>query len=754
MAVKEVNKAFKLVVPLDASGINGFEPSQALKVVAKDSKGPVYDKTVKLDRSGRGAATFRFKQRPGAVGIFIGPENASNEEILGLQTLRINVSPRRWAEKPSLTLSPVLITPYYWYWWLRWCRKFVIRGRVICPDGNPVPGAEVCALDVDSWFVWSSTQTVGCATTGIDGTFEISFRWCCGWWPWWWWRHRVWQIEPQLIERVGDLLKGHPGVGLSRIDSQPNLAVFDALLANALPTARRGLRESDMARLPDLRNRLIKVLPNSPMLEGLHVWPWYPWQPWWDCRPDIIFRVTQDCESPGEIILEEGIGDTRWNIPTTLDVTLVAEENACCLADCPNPPCEEMECLIVDSVCSLPFDGVGGNPGALPAPAGYFNPGPVPVDTKSYHRPFAGILPIYKNPDTLAGVDYYEIEFYDEAIADWAPLPAGAAVDFHRRYRDTDAMSNEWASFSFDDVVFGRNVVESRKHYEDRSPLRWEDDPITGDPQNAYWLITNYSLLLPLDTTKFIDGTYRFRIVGWQESGGGLINRRVLQVCGSEEENEFVLTFDNRVTTADAGHDPAHNCGEGVHLCTEEPDTHILAVRIDGAPVDICGTGDITPEGVLEVDFMVLDADEHLAFYDIHSKWGMSQSESLLQKAGASVSVISGGPSGWSPGQTSGNYGTALSQGAAAPNWSGGTFRLTIPMDEAFPEPCCYQLVLRAFKRTIVGYRHGRRFGCDAEFKRNNNGNRTEFSLGVGLCSPAEPEPPEIILDAGPLKRS
>ena len=43
-----------------------------------------------------------------------------------------------------------------------------------------------------------------------------------------------------------------------------------------------------------------------------------------------------------------------------------------------------------------------------------------------------------------------------------------------------------------------------------------------------------------------------------------------------------------------------------------------------------------------------------------------------------------------------------LPQTAAAPTWTGGAIRLSIPATVAFPESCCYQLELRAYKRTIV----------------------------------------------------
>ncbi len=754
MAEKQPNDKFTFQVPLDASGIEDFEPGQDVKVVVKDREGALRSQTVKFNRKGHGMATFNFSEHPGPLQVLVGPADASDEEMTGLQTINFNVSSRKWVDKPRLRLSPIVVPPYYWYWWLRWCRTFTIRGRVVCPDGSPVPGAEVCAYDVDWWFIHHSKQLVGCSTTDINGAFEITFRWCCGWWPWWWWRHRNWQLDPVLLDRVGDVLSRNPDLNLSRFDNQPSLAVFDQVMDTEDLAGMRSFKAADVNMLPSLRDQLLTKLPAAPELEALRIWPWHPWQPWWDCTPDIIFKVTQDCETPGEVILEEDIGDTRWNIPNPLNVNLVVPENACCLPpECPNPPCDGHECLILDSVCNFPFTQVGGNPGAAAAPEGYLNPGSVPADTHDYHRPFSKTIPIWKDPETLIGVDYYEIEYNDGT--GWGPLPTDAALDFKRNYFYTGPLSPKPPPlFTFTNIS-GHNVVETRRHFETNNSPTWPDEPGATD---AWWLSKNYNLLVPIDTTKFNDGTYRFRVVGWQESGGSLVNPVIIPVCGDQTENEFVLTFDNRVITPVAAHNPTHNCGEGVHLCTTEPDTHISAVRVDGVLIDPCDTVDITPGATLEVDFLAHDSDTHLAYYLLEASWGLNQSINLLDRPGAVVtSIIAGTPTGWAPGQTEGNYGTALTQGAIAPHWAGGQFRLTVPMDEAFLEPCCYQLELWAFKRTVVGSGTGVNTNyysaCNAGFHVGTNGNKTEYSIGVGVCPPSTPEPPIIEADLGRVVR-
>lgn len=739
--MKRDERQFTLTVPLDASAIQDREGDQALKAVAKDRRGGFHAATVKVDAKGKGIAKFQFKQHPGPLHIAFGPADASDDELTGMQTLTLNVATRKWAGETVLEHSPVVISSYYWFWWRNWCRTYTVRGKVVCADGSPVPGAEVCAFDVDWWFIWSSKQSVGCATTDIDGTFELKFRWCCSWWPWWWWRNRTWQLDKVLSERVGKALDQRPDLQLSRIENQPSLTVFEKILGEETPIGNKPLKPADFNMLPDLRERLSLELPAAPELEALRVWPWHRWHPWWDCQPDLIFKVTQNCETPDEVILEEGIGDTRWNVNPTTEVTLVVDDNACCRPQpCLNPPCDELDCLVIDSVCGHPFSQIGGNPGAAPAPVGYLNPGLVPVNSTSHHRPFGGVVPISKNPDDLAGVDYYEIEYFDDdpMVMNWAPLPAGAAVNFYRRYWDmVNSPPGVPALFKFQDIA-GHNVVETRAHFESNHPLKWPSEPGPA-PTTALWLSQNYSLLFPLDTTKFADGTYRFRVRGWQDDAGGLKGGDVIPMCGDDNQagNEFVLTFDNRVITAAAAHNVAHHCAEGVHLCTTEPDTHILDVRVGGVTVAPCDTVAHTPGVMVEIDFVAEDADDHLAYYVLESSWGLNQSRNLLSRPGATVvPMLPGTPTGWRPGQSSGNYGTAVMplasdplQGAVEPHWRGGRYTLSVPLVEAFPDPCCYQLELRAYKRTVVGHTSG----CYG-YQVGVNGNRTEYSIGVGIC--------------------
>lgn len=737
MAEKEKDREYLLEIPLDASQIEGFKPDQEVKVLVRGAR-QAQSQTVKFDDKGHAKAALRFSKPPGPLSILVGPAEAADDELAGMQTLSVSIASREWADKRTLQLAPILIPPYYWYWWPFWCRRYVIRGRVTCPDGSPVPAAQVCAYDVDWWFIWTSTQQIGCATTDINGAFEIRFRWCCNWWPWWWWRYRVWELSPYLSERLADILRHHPDVRLSAITShQPSLEPFRELLAPSGIPVRKMLGSADVNLLDAAREKLLAKLPRIAELEALRIWPWWPWWPWRDCAPDVIFKVTQNCITPGDVILDETIADTRWNITSSLNVTLIASQSACCLHPCPEPPCPEGECLQVSQVCALPIDDIGGNIGSPPVPAaleGLYHPGNVAAGAPDYDgdRPFGGVVPAAKVAVTMLNVDYYEIRYFDGV--NFVPLPPGAAVNFVRRWiLNVPGFPTGDVPFFFTNIS-GHLVVESKEHFEATGGLG-------GWGFNRFWLYNDY-MVVPIDSTKFPagDGTYRFQVVGWQLAAGNLVNERVLDICGTKDKNYFLLTFDNRVFDP-ATHDVSHNCG-GVHVCTQEPDTHISAVRINGQAVGPCGTVNAAA-GNLEVDFQVTDPSGYLAVYTLIATYGLNQSVNLLNRPGSSVTALALGiQTGWDAAvgppakNTAGTYGVALSQGAVAPFWYGGHYRLTVPAVEAFPEPCCYQLELRGYKRTIVGGGGPLVFVCDTGYPYNN---LTEYTLGVGVCPPLHP---------------
>ncbi|MCB0712557.1 MAG: carboxypeptidase regulatory-like domain-containing protein [Ignavibacteriae bacterium] len=731
-------KGFKLEVPLDASGIEDRKGGEVVQVFAITAGGQKQSQSVKLDTKGSGKATFSFEEDPGQVKVLLGPETASVETIEGLQTVSRTVSTRGLADRGLLTIGAIIIPRFYWHWWLRWCRTFTIRGRVVCPDGNPVPGAKVCASDVDLFWWWSSSQQVGCDTTDADGTFEIKFRWCCGWWPWWWWRIRQWRYEPYIHKLILPELKERisfkdfpPGPepqfdGLERFVSELHDLPEEQFVSTpfSLATTRSAVSPGDSPasidarRIAALGDKLKLKIAEPAALRGLYLWPWHHWHPWNDCRPDINFRVTQICGGVEKTIVQEGIFDTRWNIPTTLeDVTLIANDDACCIPG--NPDIPQGNCMVISRVCSDIVNTIGGNPGAPPAPQGYKNPATISTNGD---RPYGGVIPISGLFGNTASVDYYEFERYNPLTLLWEALPSVTAGGFSRPYWEpAGGGGGQWSSAAFPfSVISGRNVIESREHYEaNNAPGTWGSTRFWGG---------NWDLLMRwLTEGNIADATYRLRVVGYDLVGGALTNRRVLKLCNTQDDNEVIIRVDNRITGPGSGHptSASHPAGAGtVHTETLEPDTDILSVKIihaDNTQTDLaaCGKIKINATDKVQIDFFAHDPDGHLAYYSLQATYGENLVRNLLSY-GTPVPLPAGSAPVPAAAQVGPNYGAARLQGAVAPHWNGGALRLEINAIDAFPQTCCYQIELRAYKRTIVN--------CNGNYPHRN---LSEYSFMV-----------------------
>lgn len=119
----------RILVPLDATGIDGFDPKQPVKVLLTAGGKPLASTTVEFDAKGYAQASLEFKEARGALRVIVGPPDAADDELPGLQTLGVDVPLRRFNGRDDFVLPPLRITPYYWFWWLRWCRTFVEIGR-------------------------------------------------------------------------------------------------------------------------------------------------------------------------------------------------------------------------------------------------------------------------------------------------------------------------------------------------------------------------------------------------------------------------------------------------------------------------------------------------------------------------------------------------------------------------------------------------------------------------------------------------
>ena len=723
------DKEFLLEIPIDASQVEDFKPNHPVKVVAYTRQGQAHERVVNLNADGKATAAFAFDGAPGSLKVAVGPETASASDLKNMQTIHVDVPASSWRNASEVRLPVVPISAYYWRWWLRWCRRFKVTGRLLCADGSPVVGATVSAFDVDAWWWWFSQELAGTAVTDATGSFEIDFTRCCGWWPWYWWELRDWLVDPYLVEQISAAVKQNPHLGpLPAAVPAPNLDVFQKLLVSAAKTSRAGVLANvvrpagnlvdtaiDPQALDGIRGKLSAILPRE---FPLPIWPWYPWYPWWDCAANLIFKATQVCGGQTQTIVAETVFNTRWDIPNDLNVTLTANGQACCAYTC-GDNCPEGNCIVPSDVCDINVGSIGGNVGAVPstpAQAGLYAPG-------TQDRPFGGEVDLYGTFGDLVNVDYYEFQYATAQAGPYAPLPLAAAGGFDRQVLTVaPGPSFKWVPVAFpvnsiSDGSTTHNVIETIAHYE-------------ANHGSQNWDAATHDLLIALQTLNTLpNGTYYFRVVGFVRPGyagdlaladtGNPGNPGILPVCDPDPEdkelnNWWVVTLDNQAPL------PTDPSGQpcGLHTCTNQPTSDILQLAIlhnDGTSTVIqgCGTFPINCTDQLQIDFAAYDPDGFLDYYTLQTLYGVDLSVDLLSLASTTFGPSPLAPA-WAPGtsQVGPNYADALSQVASSPVWAGGSIRLTVAAKDAFPETCAYLLQLNVYKRTIVS--------CDGDDPQRN----------------------------------
>jgi hypothetical protein len=125
---------YKFEIPLDATGIKDFNPEQPVKVAVQNRKGIVSSQIATFDARGRGVAIFKFPANPGALRIVVGPGDASEEELVGLQTINFELTARQWAAGRELRIPPIPIPP------LLLVLVVAVVPNLHHPWGCPLPG--------------------------------------------------------------------------------------------------------------------------------------------------------------------------------------------------------------------------------------------------------------------------------------------------------------------------------------------------------------------------------------------------------------------------------------------------------------------------------------------------------------------------------------------------------------------------------------------------------------------------------------
>lgn len=713
---------------LDLSAVDTLDRDLPLKVAAL-SNGKVLASEIVYVKDAKDVSAIPFKltydtpprTTPLGVTVAVGPD-VPDDEFVGVDTYKQKISPKDAAwDSFKYKFERLVIPPHIYPWWLRWCRKYTIRGKVVCPDGSPVPGAKVEAFDVDRCWIWCGTSSVGSGVTELDGTFEITFRWCCYWW--WWWLPlplrpippklkvppppvlKRWEIDPYLAKRVEALLQKVPEIGpVPRPDPAPSMDQLQTLsseLALAFPDRKAAMPTTGpKIGLDALGKSIVQRLPDAPELRLLHVWPFWPWH---DCAPDIIFKVTQDCNALDTVIYEESCADTRWGIPSLLDgVTLIANDDACCVDD-EDPP--DDDCFIFGKVGCTPVDMIGGNDPLAPVPAsllGY-------ADPNGSDHPFGGNLAIDGVYGSLTDIDCYAIEHSIDGVI-FNEMTGDMLANFSRKYwgEPPGGGPAQWNTVLFKrQEIDGHWVYMARQRYESDNPCNpppaapiqcWEDRKTWT--YNKYRLLTWISDALP-------DGLYHLRVVGFNiNPAGHLKNPRVMTLCNTQDEARLIIRIDNRNIGA-GYHAPStasHPCGEDtIHACTEEPDCDFTRVVVneggDEKVISPCDIVRLNPADTVTIHFNAsvppTVTDGHLAGYQLTAHYGESGYFNVLTKGS-----LAGDPDP----QFGPTYAKAVAppQNAPRPLWFGGNFKVTLTGSD-FPKCCAYLLRLRAWKRTNRG---------------------------------------------------
>jgi len=670
---------------------------------------------------------------------FVAGPNLADNELLAIDTVRhvveFDYAKGRSGAKPAaakiaeLKLGRIAIEPAIYGCWLICCRTYTINGRIVCRHwyynpilhrwtfcDEPVPGAVVEVYDVDRFWWWYWRDQITSAVTDVNGNFHMTFRWCClRWLPW---LRPQPAIDPDVLARIQQLLATmQPPLPPIPPGPDPDPTIFQRMLGGAasLPGPVLAAATQGALSLPALQQSspgmsaesLRAALPPSPELAALRVWPWWDWS---DCAPDVVFRATQRCGDRINAIVSETNAQTRWDIPTALNVTLIANELACCIPTCRDPECPE--CLKLTWVGCTPTDQISADAG--------------PPDLRGFARttawasdpwkdnPFCGSLQIQGGVGW--DVDYFKVQ-YSKDGGPWTDLPSPAFAGFTRSY---------WDGTTFVPIAFtpalknGQMVIITRRHYEELNP---------GIPRFGGQVIWNdYATLFYFDTTQpglTPDALYQLQFDGFAaDAADNLVasSERILPTCGEDSAEQVYLRIDNQAQAHPAPTPFAPckiphccagtlGCSGVLHACTVEPDCYIREIwrnegQSDQACISACDIAKLEPTDTLTIHFSVTCPntiqDGHLGGYWMRAEYGVNQ---MFYITAPLYVDATGGVGSLQPDPTlevGPSYSQALAQGAPRALWYGGDFKVTLHGSD-FPECCAYLLRLWAWKRTTNG---------------------------------------------------
>ena len=692
-------------------------------------------------------------QQPKGVRLLVVPADVPDDQVSAVANLQHYIAAAEFDNEVA-TVN-VSLSPELYLSWLRLCRTYTVRGRVVCRRIiwdrhhhpkiciSPVRGATVTALDVDKILWFCHKEVVGSAVTDVNGFFEITFRFCCWWWPW---PPHLWELDLDLAGRIRELLERAPLPGpIPRPEPELDFAILSQLAESLTPAPTTFSLTETLPESPDnlqeIGQAIAKQLPSAE-LHRLHVWPWYPY---FDCRPDIIFRVTQDCGEGEVVIYSEDCDDARMDIGTVLGgVTLVANEKACCAPCCDDPP--DGDCLVFYGVgCRTiyPITSIEQDP-TSPL-AGYARPG-------TEDRPFGRSIDLRGSFGSSSNADYYKFQYrrVEPSPTGWIDMPADQMGTFKRSYwtgAGTPPYQMETVKPELmdpTDLTIG--FYKTIHRYREENPGL----PTVVPPSNAdmlgIWRTAH--LTSSTETPLLKDGLYELQVIGYEydETTEQLTNEQILTLCPGEETDpneasSMLLRIDNRTATWSIG---------SVHIDTSEPDCdyrNICAViKNEGLPdeacINACSIVRLSAGDTLTIHFEASDLFDpvhplhrggHLSHYGLEAHWAESEKFNVL-----SVGALAPDPTEL-VGPT---YANTFIDTAAHPQatyraslpasnpehdrpfWQGGNYKVTVTVGAPVPgtshsvfETCCaYLLRLDVWKRTTSGCGIIHRNRCEFSF--------------------------------------
>ena len=742
----------RLVIDLSRIPEDEFDAKRALRVATVRGGGIVDQKSV--------VPAQEKNPRRIEVSLSLGP---SEDGVAGAQVvvapaddernLFSRLAARKFVSGSEATVDAgaLIVSAGLWRWW-RFCwfpRTYHITGRLARHEGDcthPIGAAQVEIYDVDFCWWWYNQQLLATGATDPDGFFDITFTWCVPLWCFFEVFRPPIYIDPDLRDRIRGIVDEHATFPLKKspppdpFEWERQLEAVGVELAGVPRQSHTFAETATSLRRPE---RMKAALPSAPLalrsaaissagkaaqLSAVELFGnilrWPPCDDPCDWYPDIKIRVTQSQPGGTVTIYEDTFFQIHWNLDhDLLNLSLEADSTALYQDVCrPDPLLGN--CMLFERVGNFnvstiyqPDIGLGFSYGATPdrrQRLGY---------AVSDDRAWCLQLGVHGDFGMAAGVDYYQVQVAQWTAADilaWdgahthVPSPAAfvpvdtfaALRSFGRIYAERVGFFYVWRSENFaPQTVAGiPGLFKSRQRFEQEyRDSHGGANPAPDFASGWYWDTSAMTRLFDLDASRFANGLYSFRVIGYHQTGvdgsgqpilapvnmgiAGGIGRR----CGGLVIPELITLrlFDNP------------------HV----PDCQIVSLKKNGVTtIDECSIVVLDATDNLQIEYTAQDPG-NLESYLVTLQRGFDVEQDLRGPLlGPSVGITGSGPAGPSYAQALADLITP----ATPPAWNGGAWIATVPASAfgALGGSCAYNLRVRAWDRQTDGWNAGPWWGA------------------------------------------